>query len=125
MTINIGIWQPRTHTEIQKVVHTAGLYGAGVLEVWDEDQLQAVVARTRSSLIVLEQDTHAIPLGRLMHPENPFYLIGPQNGSIPREVRDLGRVVQVETPSRYPLQPSVVAAIVLHDNYITGKAALV
>lgn len=99
--------------------HTAGLYGAGVLEIWDEHQLQALVRRLEATLVVLEQDTHAVSLARFSHPSNPFYLVGPKNGSIPREIRDLGRIVQVETASRYPLQPSVAAAIVLHDFHIS------
>ena len=125
MTVTIGIWQPRTSEEVSKMKHTAGLYGAGVVEVWDEEQLLALTQRTKSNLVILEKDTHALPLAKFMHPDRPFYLVGPQNGSIPREVRDLGRLVQVETPSPWPLLPSVAAAIVLHDNHITTIGALV
>lgn len=105
--------------------HTAGLYGAGVVEVWDEDQLRGLLSRLGADLVVLEQDTHAVSLARFMHPANPFYLVGPSLGSIPREIRDLGRIVQVETAAPWPLQPSVAAAIVLHDFHITQIGSLV
>jgi len=117
----IGIWQPQTDLEVNEVRHTAGVYRVeGIVEVWSVEQLTALTKRLDADLIVLEQDTHAIPLGKLWHPANPFYLIGPMNGSIPREVRDLGRIVQVESPRRWPLRPSVAAAIVLHDQHVTS-----
>lgn len=125
MTLTIGIWRPGTAGEIQKMKHSAGLYGAGVVEVWDMDQLAGLVARLDSELVCLEMDTHAVPLGRFMHPASGFYLVGPQNGSIPRAVLDLGRIVHVETPVRYPLQPHVAAAIVLHDAYQASQRAAV
>ena len=120
----IGIWQPETDTEVLEVRHTAGLYNVeGVLEVWDQAQLEALLERLEANLVCLEQDTHATPLSMFLHPFRAFYLYGPLNGSIPKEVLDLGRIVQVETPSRYPLRPSVAAAIVLHDNYIEAGGA--
>lgn len=120
----IGIWQPQTDKEVLEVRHTAGLYNVeGVLEVWDQDQLEGLLERLNSTLVCLEQDTHATPLGMFLHPFNAFYLVGPMNGSIPKHILDLGRIVQVETPSRYPLRPSVAAAIVLHDNYVEAGAS--
>jgi hypothetical protein len=120
----LGIWQPQTDREVRDIQHLAPLYGVeGVVEVWDVNQLQALTTRLDAELVCLEQDTHATPLGMFLHPFNAFYLVGPMNGSIPREVLDLGRIVQVETHSRYPLRPSVAAAIVLHDNYVEAGAA--
>lgn len=119
----IGIWQPETDKEVQEVRHTAGLYRVeGVLEVWDQTQLEGLLARLGANLVCLEMDTHAVPLQMFMHPLNPFYLIGPLNGSIPKNILDLGRVVQVETAKQYPLRPSVAAAIVLHDSHLQASA---
>lgn len=120
----IGIWQPETDKEVLEVRHTAGLYKVeGVIEVWDQTQLEALLERLEANLVSLEMDAHAVPLAMFMHPLNPFYLVGPLNGSIPKEVLDLGRIVQVETAKQYPLRPSVAAAIVLHDHYLTGVPA--
>lgn len=121
--MNVGIWMPRTSDEVRKMKHSAGLYQAGVLEVWDIGQLHGLLARLGSTLVSLEMDTHATPLGKFLFPERPFFLIGPENGSIPREVLDLGRIVQVEAPSRYPLQPHVAGAIVLRENYLARRDA--
>lgn len=115
----MGIWQPQTSQEVDEVRHTGGVYRVeGIVEVWSKDQLEALLKRLGTQLVCVEQDTHAVPLGSFLHPFDPFYLIGPLNGSIPKDVLDLGRVVQVESPRRWPLRPSVAAAIVLHDNYI-------
>ena len=115
----IGLWKPMTMGEVAEVKHYAPLFQTAVMEVWDEEHLDAVVSKHQATLIVLEQDTHAIPLKRLYHPQRGFYLIGPKNGSIPTYVRDRGKVVQVETPSQWPLQPAVVGAIVLHHRFVS------
>jgi hypothetical protein len=123
----IGLWQPQTIPEVQEVRHYAGLYQAGVVEVWDEEHLDALLTRYNATLVVLELDTHAVPLQHFTHPENALYLLGPLNGSVPRFLRDRGRIVQVEVPSKYPLRPSVAGAIVMHDRYvqhITPKSEL-
>ena len=114
---NIAIWQPQTEREVSEMKHSAGLYGAGVIEVWDCAQLDGLIAR-HGSLVSIEQDTHAVPLANFNHPESGLYLIGPMNGSIPRSIRDLGRIVVVETQSEFPLKPSVAGAIVLHDRHV-------
>lgn len=117
----IGIWQPQTTPEVDELRHMGGVYRVeGVVEVWSVYQLKGLLARLDAELVCVEQDTHAVPLGRFMHPTNPFYLIGPMNGSIPKEVLDLGRIVQVESPRRWPLRPSVAAAIVLHDQHLSA-----
>lgn len=105
--------------------HAAGLYGAGVVELWDLDQLRALVSRMGAEPVCLELDTHAVPLSRFHHPTDALYVVGPELGSLPREVLDLGRIVRVETDSHFPLKPSVAAAIVLHDRHVqlTGVPA--
>lgn len=120
--MNVAIWQPQTEREVSEMKHTAGLYGAGVIEVWDCAQLHGLIAR-HGGLVVIEQDTHAVPLSNFHHPEDGLYLVGPMNGSIPLSIRDLGRIVQVETESRFPLKPSVAGAIVLHDRYTQKVSA--
>ena len=103
----------------QRVVkYTAGLYGAGVVELWDLEQVRALASRLGAEPVCLELDTHAVPLGQFHHPTDVLYIVGPELGTIPREVLDLGRVVKVETASPFPLKPSVAAAIVLHDHYL-------
>lgn len=118
----IGIWKPRTMQEVWRMKHVAGLYMAGTMEIHDTEQLDRLL-NDGLELVVLEQDTHAVPLGMFSHPigEDVLYLAGPTLGSIPRHIRDRGRIIQVETGSRFPLEPAVAMGIVLHDRYVTEK----
>lgn len=118
MTLNTAVWQPYTDRDVTDLRHVAGLYGAGVLEVWDLDQLRALVAR-HGSLVSLEKSSESVKLETFTHPPSGLYLIGPRNGSIPGTALHLGSVVEVETPSPFPLQPHVAAAIALHHRYVT------
>lgn len=115
--INTAIWQPHSDRDVTSLRHVSGLYGAGVIEVWDESQLSALVAR-HGALVALEKGAGGVKLETFNHPVSGLYLIGPHNGSIPAHVLALGQVVEVETPSRYPLQPHVAAGIVLHHRHV-------
>lgn len=118
MTVNVAVWMPSSINEVNRLRHVAGLYGAGVIEVWDMDQLHALIAR-HGPLVPLEMTRTARPLSAFQHPEDALYLVGPQNGSLPAEVLVIGSPVVVETDSKYPLQPHVAAAIVLHHRYVS------
>ena len=125
MTAAIGVFRPRHLSgEVGRVDHTAGLYGIQTIPLNSLMDVRLAADIRKAEIVLLEQDTHAVPLGRFIHPERALYVVGPENGSLPREVLDLGRIVQVETASRYPLKPHVAAAIVLHDRYTQiGEAA--
>lgn len=124
MSTIVAVWRPGTLDQVEQVRHVAGLYDLTVTEVLLKRHLELLIEH-HGPLVSLEMDTHAVPLDRFQHAESGVYLVGPMNGSIPKEVLDLGRVVQVETPRRYPLRPHVAAGIVLHDRYIQqiGEAA--
>lgn len=117
MTFNVAIWRPRTINEITRMKHVAGLFGAGVVEVYDLDQLQALVAR-HGGLVSLEVSPVAKALGDFLHPDDALYLVGPQNGSIPDEALTFGQVVEVERPTNYPYQPDAALAVVLHHRHV-------
>lgn len=139
MTVAIGIYQPRKRGEVDDLRRVARVYGVdytfqvGGFRVEDLppgfphrlyrnlDQLLAGIDLYGSGeLIALELDTHALPLGRFTHPQDVTYLLGPNTGTIPRDVLDrIGRILSVETPGHSPLNTSAVAAIVLHDHYVT------
>lgn len=123
--LTLGIWQPTTTTEVAAIRHPAGLFGATVTAINNFETLMQI-SNSGVPIVSLEQDTHAIPLGRFMHPEGEaVYLVGPVNGWLPRHVLDLGRVVQVETSSRHPLRPSDAATIALYHRHmqLAGVAA--
>lgn len=137
MTVAIGIYQPRKRSEVEflrrsikgfDVAYTfqiggyraEGLPGTPHYIYRDLDDLIDTASQRRAEVVALELDTHAVPLERFDHPESVAYLLGPNTGTIPRDVLDrIGRIAYVETPGNRPMDTSAVAAVVLHDRYVT------
>lgn len=137
MSVAIGIYQPRKRSEVEHLrraikaydvditfqiggYRAEGLPGTPHVFYRNVDQALDLLANLPYKVVALELDTHAVDLGRFSHPENVAYLLGPNTGSIPRDVLDrVGQIVSVETPDWRPLDTSAVAAIVLHDRYVT------
>lgn len=138
MTVAIGIYQPRKRSEVEFLRRSIKGYdvdytfqiGGYLAEglpgtphhTWRslDDLLTYARINPAQEVVALELDTHAVPLGRFDHPENVAYLLGPNTGTIPRDVLDrIGRTAYVETPGHRALDTSAVAAVVLHDRYVT------
>lgn len=134
MTLAIGVWEPKREQEVMRLRRTARTYGArftfqvggadysgpGLMphhRVLELHELNFLVSGP-VDLVAVELDSHAVPLSSFQHPEHAAYLIGPENGTIPRPVLDtIGRIVKVETPLSGLLEPATAGAIVLHDRY--------
>lgn len=114
----VAIWRPTGLEEIHAVRNYAGIYRAGVLEVWDHEQLDGLLRRRDGSLVVLQPDIHAVSLTSFRHPYSAIYLLPPVGGYIPPDILALGTTLKVESPSPYPLDPAVLGAITLHDRYV-------
>lgn len=123
-TATVAIWRPAGLAEIHAVKAYAGIYRAGVLEVWDEEQLERLIRNRGSSLVVLQPDIFAVSLSSFNHPQNAVYLIPPVAGYIPCDIQAQGTTLKIESPSPYPLPPSVLGAIVLHDRYASMLKAV-
>lgn len=76
------------------------------------DFLQHLPSET--SLVAVEMDAAAVDLRQFIHPERAVYLLGPEDGSIGREVIDKCASV-VRFDSRYCLNVAVAGSIVLYD----------
>lgn len=133
MTLAVGIYQPRKRSEVEELRRATKPYGldftfqVGGFTAEGLPGIPHRIYRTfdqfvaeHTGLVAIELDTHAVPLGQFAHPEHATYLLGPNTGTIPRDVLDrIGRAVMVETPDHQALNASVAAAIVLHDRYVT------
>lgn len=115
----VAIWRPDTTAEVDEVRDYAGLYRAGVVEVWDEAGLIEVMARRDSGLVIVDPGPHAVSLENLSHPENAVYLLRPLTGRVPQGLRDYYTTVRVETPADYLLRPSLAGAITLHHRFVS------
>lgn len=141
MTLAVGIMQPRKRQEVDDLRRAVKPYGVNFtfqiggfrvedvpapphLFYRDFDRFLADVDREGPVLdiVALEVDTHALFLGdSIAHlGENVALLLGPNTGTLTRDVLDrVGRVIQVETPDHAALNSAIAAAIVLHDRYVT------
>lgn len=138
MTVAIGMFQPKDTRNLGSLVRSADLYDVdftfqiGGVEYNRPAATDTAKASRRvphfryenladltlvdAELVAIELDTHAVPLGKFYHPRNALYLLGSENHGIPRNVLDqCGRIVQVETVKRWPLNVATAGAIVLHD----------
>ena len=65
-------------------------------------------------LVGVEMIDGAHNLPDIVHPERALYLLGPEDGSIPRSLLDECQIV-VRIPTRYSLNVAVAGSIVIYD----------
>jgi tRNA(Leu) C34 or U34 (ribose-2'-O)-methylase TrmL len=69
---------------------------------------------TASKLVVVELVENAIALPEFIHPENAFYVFGPEDGSVPQDIVQQADSV-VFIPCQHNLNLGASANIVLYD----------
>lgn len=115
----LGIYRPRSTEEVQQVKSYAGLYHAGVMELWDREQLESVLAHRQMSLVAIHRGLYSVGLGNFRHPTRALYLLpSSEDEGLPAEIAALGTEVKIETPSPYPMQAGAAGAILLHNRYL-------
>ena len=139
MTSGIGIYQPRTQSEVAPLARVARAYGADFLfyiggslhdvrfgvptKFWpDEESFLQSLGVQGWKLVGLEtEEKAATPLDYFYHPEHALYLLGPDNGTLPWSLlRMCDHTVSVESPGDNALPIGVVGGIVLHDRYVSA-----
>jgi hypothetical protein len=114
----LGVYRPRTSEEVQQVKAYAGLYHAGVMEIWDQEHLEAVMTGRKLGLVTVHRGLYSVGLGNFRHPSRALYLLPSVEEALPPEIAALGTQVKIETPTPYPIQPAAAGAILLHNRYL-------
>lgn len=143
----IGLVNPKSPTNVGMVMRAAGCYQASgifysgtrfdraqkfhtdtknvqshIPLLGVENLLDAVPAGT--TLVAIELIEGAIPLMDFVHPENAFYLFGPEDGSIKKEVlQQCAHVVYIPTIGCMNLAATV--NVVLYDRMTKSGRAVI
>lgn len=68
-------------------------------------------------LVCVELDDSSIPIGNFVHPRQAVYLLGPENGSIPKSLIDRSYAC-IKIPSARCLNVAVAGSIVMYDRTV-------
>lgn len=91
---------------------------AAHMPLYHWDSLEALRLPLKCTLVGVELTDEAVPLPSFRHPLQAAYLFGPEKGSLSAEAQDLcGHIVKI--PTRFCLNVSVAAAIILYDRMIS------
>lgn len=136
-TVSIGLINPKSATNVASILRAAGCYGVSsvfytgqrfgyaqrfnadtqnmrsVIPTIGVDDLMEVKPKGAKT-VVIELVEGAIPLPRLVHPENAFYIFGPEDGSVTQDiVQQADQVVYIPTFNSMNL--AATANVVLYD----------
>lgn len=136
-TISLGLINPKSATNVASVLRAAGCYGASsvfytgqryayakefnadtkafhkqIPTVGVNDLLAFTPQGARKVAVELVEG--AIPLPHYVHPDNAFYIIGPEDGTVPKDViTQCDDVVYV--PTRSCMNMSATVNVLLYD----------
>jgi tRNA(Leu) C34 or U34 (ribose-2'-O)-methylase TrmL len=146
--VSIGLVNPKSATNVASILRACGCYGAsavfytgqrfGYAKDFNADTRQMrhiiptvgvddllAIAPKEASKVVIELVEGAIPLPEFVHPENAFYIFGPEDASVPEDiVAACDHVVYI--PTRNSMNLAATANVVLYDrmaksDYVAGN----
>lgn len=135
--VNIALINPKSASNVAVILRAAGCFGAKAIYytgerysfakgfVQDTKKFRHTIATisvedifekmpSNATPVVIELVEGATPLPEFTHPENAFYIFGPEDGSIPQSIVDKCEHV-VYIPTSSSLNLGMTANIVLYD----------
>ncbi|MDM7862059.1 RNA methyltransferase [Alteromonas sp. ASW11-36] len=135
--VSIGLCNPKSATNVASILRACGCYGAssvfytgqrfGYAKQYNPDtqNMRAVIPTVGvddllaykpkgASIVTIELVDGAIPLPEFTHPDNAFYIFGPEDGSVEQEVIDASDHV-VYIPTFNSMNLAATANVVLYD----------
>ena len=132
----VAVWNPKTATNVGGVLRTAHIMGAAFVAVFGKRyrHQHADVTKAPRHLplfrfddpndfwrhipydcqpIAVEVDARAHNLCTYTHPQRAVYILGPEDGSLPRSITERATIVQI--PGAYCLNLATAASIVMYD----------
>ncbi|MEG1456045.1 MAG: RNA methyltransferase [Comamonas sp.] len=137
----IGLHRPKDALNMGEIMRAAGCYGVSLVAVagarfrhtktdtqkaWrhmpvlEVDDLLAVVPFD-AELVAVEFIDTATPLPEFHHPDRAYYLLGPEDGSLPPELVAHCRHV-VYVPTRHCMNLAATANVLLYDRLVKRQA---
>ena len=135
--VSLGLINPKSASNVASILRACGCYGASavfytgqrfgyakdfnadtkrmrhIIPTIGVDDLLAIVPKDAST-VVIELVGGAVPLPEFVHPENAFYIFGPEDASVPSEiVNACDHVVYI--PTRNSMNLAATANVVLYD----------
>lgn len=132
----VAVWNPKKATNVGGVLRTAHVMGAAFVAVFgnryqhqhsdvtkayrhvpffqfdDSEDFWRHIPR-ECEPVAVEVDVTARNLCTYNHPERAVYIVGPEDGSLPRSITDRCTIVQI--PGRYCLNLATAASVVMYD----------
>ncbi len=137
----LGLHQPKNRLNVGEIMRAAGCYGVSMVAVcgrrfersktdtqdaWKHlptinvaDLMDAVPFGAVP--VAVEFIDTATPLPQFTHPERAYYLLGPEDGSLPTELVKRCRHV-VYVPSRHCMNLAATANVLLYDRMVKRQA---
>lgn len=135
--VSIGLLNPKSASNVAVVLRAAGCFGVSSIfytgtrythaKAFHEDtkkfrdsipstaveDLLSVIPKGATPVVV-ELVEGATPLPAFTHPENAFYIFGPEDGCVPQNIIDACKHV-VYIPTKSSMNLAVTANVVLYD----------
>ncbi|MFT6267721.1 MAG: tRNA(Leu) C34 or U34 (ribose-2'-O)-methylase TrmL [Alphaproteobacteria bacterium] len=135
--ISIGLLNPKSASNVAVILRAAGCFGVSSIfytgtrythaKAFHEDtkkfrdsipsiavdDLLAMMPRGATPVVV-ELVEGAIPLPAFTHPENAYYIFGPEDGSVPQDIVSACEHV-IYIPTKSSMNLAVTANVVLYD----------
>jgi tRNA(Leu) C34 or U34 (ribose-2'-O)-methylase TrmL len=135
--VNIGLVNPKSASNVAVILRAAGCYGVESIfytgvrytyaKAFNEDtkKFRNIIPTIAvddllgdipagASPVVIELVEGATPLPAFKHPENAYYIFGPEDGSVPQEIVNACEHI-VYIPTHTSMNLAVTANVVLYD----------
>ncbi len=131
----IGLCGPKTASNVGAVLRAAGCYGAAMVATGGSKVTPEAATNTQKAhrhipffrvdnildvvpegceAVCVELEAGATPIQNFVHPERAFYILGPEDGSVPLEISSACKY-RVYIPTRFCMNLAATANVVLFD----------
>jgi tRNA(Leu) C34 or U34 (ribose-2'-O)-methylase TrmL len=135
--VSIGLVNPKSASNVAVILRAAGCFGVSSInytgtrythaKAFHEDTKKfrnSIPSKAVDDLlkqmpegatpVVIELVEGACPLPAFTHPDNAYYIFGPEDGSVPQDIVDACKHI-VYIPTRTSMNLAVTANVVLYD----------
>lgn len=137
----IGLHMPKTNYNVAQVLRAAACYDAAFVNISGQRYKNSSVDTTKADkhlplfqnllspldniprdcqIISVEITENARDLRRFVHPERAMYVLGPEDGSIPKEIIERSQSV-VKIPTHFCMNLAATVNVLLYDRLLKSN----